>query len=339
MSSNTSSATDIARRALLKIDSSTVMSMVDGLDLRGNAKVSAVVGMPLRSLQQRRDVTAFAVSAPIAAIHALLELLAMAPLEKVIEALADHADAPSFDQLVAAIDDVRDQGAGMDEIVAVLAFAVAEAFPAAPSCRRLLEERPEFNLPELPEVVASSSLLTPKEVDPEVREARRRRREEEKKRKRGPVSSRPPRAAKSKTSPPTRGVTTTVDKVESGASAVTRRSIVLTPAESERFNAEHPLSGSVVIVDVPFDAHDPLAPDQTSKERPAVVVAANDDAILVRPVYSSSGAARTVLSAWRRLGLNHVSYVDDARVVIPVNSAAPLQRVGRLSDDEWNALF
>ena len=82
MSSNTSSATDIARRALLKIDATTVMAMVDGLDLRAHAKVSAVVGIPLRTLQQRRDVPTFASSAPIAAVHALLELLAMAPLRR-----------------------------------------------------------------------------------------------------------------------------------------------------------------------------------------------------------------------------------------------------------------
>jgi hypothetical protein len=339
MSSNASSATDIARRALLKIDATTVMAMVDGLDLRAHAKVSAVVGIPLRTLQQRRDVPTFASSAPIAAVHALLELLAMAPLEKVIEALDDHADSPSYDQLVVAIDRVMAQGASANDIVAVLGFAVAEEFPAAPHCRRLLEERPEFNLPELPEVVASSSLLSPKEVDPEVREARRRRREDEKKRKRGPVSTRPPRGAKAKSAPTARTVAVPVPADEPAEGSVVRRSLLLTPAESERYDPDHPLAGTLVIVTVPFDALDPLAPEQTAKERPAVVVAANDDTVLVRPVYSNNGPTRTVFSAWRRLGLDHVSYVDDARVAIKFSSAASLQRVGRLSDEEWNALF
>jgi hypothetical protein len=99
------------------------------------------------------------------------------------------------------------------------------------------------------------------------------------------------------------------------------------------------LAGAVVIVDVPFDVLDPLAPEQKSKERPAVVVAANDDTMLVRPVYSSAAPTRTVLSAWRRLGLDHVCYVDDARVALALSSAASLERVGRLSDEEWNALF
>jgi hypothetical protein len=126
---------------------------------------------------------------------------------------------------------------------------------------------------------------------------------------------------------------------ESGEESVARRAVLLTPAESERFNPDHPLSGTLLIVSVPFDALDPLVPDQTAKERPAVVVAANDDTVLVRPVYSSSGPTRTVLSAWRRLDLDHVSYVDDARVAIAFSSAATLQRIGRLSDEEWNALF
>jgi hypothetical protein len=339
MSSNTSSATDIARRALLKIDESTVMAMVDGLDLRGQAKISAVVGMPLRTLQQRRDVATFAATAPVAAVNALLELLAMAPLEKVIAALGDHSETPSYDQLVAALDVVESEGASVNDVVAVLGFAVAEEFPAAPHCRRLLEERPELHLPELPELVAPSTLLSPKEISPEVLEARRRRREEEKKRKRGPVSARPPRPSKSKPSAPARTMVTSTAAGENNDVALARRRVLLTPAESERFNDDHPLVGAVVIVEVPFDALDPLAPEQKSKERPALVVAANDDTLLVRPVYSSAASTRTVLSAWRRLGLDHVCYVDDTRVALVPNSMASLERVGRLSDEEWNALL
>jgi hypothetical protein len=336
MSSNTSSATDIARRAILKIDESAVMSMVDGLDLRGHAKISAVVGMPLRTLQQRRDVASFAATAPIAAVQALLELLAMAPLEKVIEALGAHADSPSYEQLVAAVAMVENDGATVNDVVAVLSFAVVEEFPAAPHCRRLLDERPDLLLPELPELVASSNLLSPKEIDPEVREARRRRREEEKKRKRGPVTARPPRPSKVKRPAYPQ---TVVDVATVVGSEATRRTLPLTPAERERFDIDHPLAGTVLIVDVPFDALDPLAPEQRSKERPALVVAANDDAMLVRPVYSSDAPTRTVLSAWRRLGLDHVCYVDDARVEIPLRSPASPERVGRLTDEEWNALF
>jgi hypothetical protein len=331
----TGNAAEIARRALLKISESTILTTVDGLDLRGHAKISAVVGIPLRNLQQRRDVTTFAVSAPIAAVTALLELLAMSPLEKVIVALGEHADTPNYEQLRDAIEAIVRDGATTDDVVAVLAFAIAEEFPAAPHCRRLIEEYPQWVLPELPVVEVAPTKFTPKETDPEIKEQRRRRREEEKLRRRGPISQRPPRpvkakpAAKSHTPPnPSRPVVT--ESLES------RRPIILTPAERERFDPEHPLVGTVVIVEVPFDAVDPDSPELKAKERPALVVAASDDAVLVRPVYSNTAATRSVLQAWRRLGLDHVSYVDDARVAVP-GPTASLERVGRLSDQEWNA--
>jgi hypothetical protein len=330
----TGNAAEISRRALLKISESTILTTVDGLDLRGHAKISAVVGIPLRNLQQRRDVTAFAVSAPIAAVSALLELLAMAPLEKVIVALGDHADTPNFEQLRDAIDAVVRDGASSDDVVAVLAFAIAEEFPAAPHCRQLMDEHPEWALPELPVVEVTSTNFTPKETDPAIKEQRRRRREEEKKRKRGPTSQRPARPTKAKPAPkssaPPSAPRTVIDAVES------RRAILLTPAELERFDPEHALVGTVVILEVPFDAVDPDVPEQRAKERPALVVAASDDAVLVRPIYSSDAPTRSVLQSWRRLGLDHVSYLDDTRVAVPVSTTS-LERVGRLSDPEWNA--
>src|ERR1700688_4155272 len=116
MAPTTGNAAEISRRALLKISESTVLTTVDGLDLRGQAKISAVVGIPLRNLQQRHDVTIFATSAPIIAVNALLELLAMAPLEKVIAALGEHADTPNFGQLSEAIDSVSQDGASIDDV-------------------------------------------------------------------------------------------------------------------------------------------------------------------------------------------------------------------------------
>jgi hypothetical protein len=336
MASTTGNAAEISRRGLLKIGESTILSTVDELDLRGHAKISAVVGIPLRNLQQRRDVATFAASAPIAAVTALLELLAMAPLERVIAALGDHADTPNFEQLSAAIDAVSQEGATVDDVVAVLAFAIAEEFPAAPHCRRLFDERADLTLPDLPEVAITSHLLAPKETDPEIKEQRRRRREEEKKRKRGPTSQRPPRPTKTKPTPKVRAMSDAKDTLTEETTE-RRRSMIFSPAELERFDPEHPLAGTIVIVDVPFDATDPTAPEQKSKERPALVVAASDDALLIRPIYSSVAPTRSVFQAWRRIGLDHVSYVDDARVVVGAAPSASLERVGRLTDQEWNA--
>jgi outer membrane biosynthesis protein TonB len=320
----------------LKINQSTIVAAVDALDLRGHAKISAVVGIPLRNLQQRHDVAAFAVTAPIAAVTALLELLAMTTLDKVIATLGDNADAPNFDQLSAAIDAVRREGSSTDDVVAVLAFAIAEEFPAAPHCRRLLEERADLVVPELPEVVSAPTSVAPKETDPEIKEQRRRRREEEKKRKRGPTSQRPPRPTKTKTAPKAREITGERPVVAEVPSE-TRRRLLFTPAELERFDPEHPLAGTVVIVEVPFGATDPTTPELKSKERPALVIAASADALLVRPIYSSPGPTRTVLQAWRRLGLDHVCFVDDARVALSVAPTESLERVGQLNVPEWNA--
>ena len=335
MAPTTGNAAEISRRALLKISESTILTTVDGLDLGGHAKISAVVGIPLRNLQQRHDVATFAATAPIAAVTALLELLAMAPLEKVIVALGEHADTPNFEQLSAAIDDVRRDGSSVDDVAAVLAFAIAEEFPAAPHCRRLFDERDYLALPELPDVVVTPTAFAPKETDPEIKEQRRRRREEEKKRKRGPTSPRPPRPNKAKSAPKTRETPQGSLKVND-ESTERRRPMIFTPAELERFDPEHALAGVIVIVEVPFDAMDPATPDVKSKERPALVVAANADALLVRPIFSSAAPTRKVLQAWRRLGLDHVCYVDDVRVALSVATES-LERVGRLNDQEWNA--
>ncbi len=339
MTASASNAIEIARRAMLKIDDEVILKTVDGLDLRSHAKISAVVGMPLRNLQQRRDVTAFALSAPVPALQALLEVLAMAPLEKVIDALGDHADAPNLEQLRGAVDTVRAEGATVSDVVAVLGFAVAEGFPAAPSCRQLLQDVPEYALPELPDVEPSSALLTPKETDPLIREQRRLRREQEKQRKRGPSSVRPTRPVKGKSSSTPASTPSTESLDAPAAPAAERRRVLLTPSESERFDVQHPLAGTVVIVEVPFDSTDPLIPEQKSKERPALVVGANDESLLVRPIYSNPSTTRVTFGAWRRLGLDHACYVDDARVAVTVTSTDSLERLGRLNDQEWNSLF
>ena len=343
MTSGTTSSIEYVRRGLLKIDAATVLAAVDELQLRGNSKVSAVVGMPLRTLQQRRDVSAFAASAPIAAVQALLELLAMEPLERVIEELGDHADTPTYEQLAGAIDRLLTNGASNDDVVALLTHAIGEEFPAAPHCRRLLEERPEFELPPLPSVVPSSTLLVAKEVDPEIREQRRARREAEKNLKKAKKSaelSRPPRLSKVKSPKVTAPTAQRVEgNTDTSTVEVERRPMKLTPVEEIEFNTSHPLVGTVVLAEVPFDAEDASIPERKAKERPALVVAASDAAILVRGIYSNSGVTRVLFSPWRRLKLDHPSYVDVARTAVRELQMNEIVRLGRLTDFEWNQLL
>jgi len=201
MTDASASANTIVRAAFLKIDPDVTLRAADSLDLRAHAKVSAVVGVPLRQLQQRRDVTAFATTAPLAAVRGLLEVMALAPLEATIELLGDHAESPTYEQLSEAVDQLLASGSSNDDVVAVLAHAIGASFPAAPHCRRLLEERLELSLPALPEVVAPTVLAAPKEVSAEIRDsessvARTRRKRRRAPRRLAPRDQRRPRAAR-----------------------------------------------------------------------------------------------------------------------------------------------
>jgi hypothetical protein len=338
MTDASSSANHVVRAALLKISEETVLATADSLDLRAHSKVSAVVGVPLRQLQQRRDVQAFAASAPIAAAKGLLEVLALAPLEKIIGLLGDHADSPTYEQLSVAVDEMLATDSTDDEVIAVLAFAVGDAFPAAPSCRRLLEEREAFALPELPDVAAPSVLAAPREVSAEIREQRKNRREEEKRRKKSASTARPLRSSRPKNVAPPRSEASAPAPTTTGVPDVRRRAI-FTPLETARFDADHPLVGTVLVVDVAFDAQDPEQPELTSKERPALVVAASDEALLVRAIYSNPSPTRSLFGPWRRVGLDHISYIDDVRVTVTGEHPEALHRLAVLTTTEWNALF
>jgi hypothetical protein len=338
MTDASSSPNHVVRAALLKISEETVLATADSLDLRAHSKVSAVVGVPLRQLQQRRDVQAFAASAPIAAVKGLLEVMALAPLEKIIGLLGDHADSPNYEQLSAAVDEMLATESTNDDVIAVLAFAVGDAFPAAPSCRRLLEEREEFLLPELPDVAAPSVLAAPREVSAEIREQRKNRREEEKRRKKSALTARPQRASRPKNVAPPRSETNAAAPTIAEAPEVRRRAL-LTPLESTLFVADHPLVGTVVVVDVAFDAQDPEQPEVTSKERPALVVAASQEALLVRAIYSNPSPTRSLFGPWRRVGLDHVSYIDGVRVAVASSQPEALHRLAVLTTAEWNTLF
>jgi hypothetical protein len=330
---------DVMRRAVAKMDPDFVMGVVDSLQLQG-AKVSAVVALPLRSLQKKRDVAAFASGAPIDAVSGLLELLSMESLEKIIEALGDHAEAPSYEQLSVAISTLRGTQLSDDQLVAVLAFAIGHDFPAAPHCRQILGEDETLTLPEIEVTIGQASLLTPKAIDESVREQRRVRREDEKARKHAQAAKakadRPHTRARHEKKKP---VTTTPSPVLGHLSAPrpARRAAKLTPAESALYDSAHPLAGWVITTEVPFDNVDPVIPEQQSKIRPALVVAGSEQGLLVRGIYSNASATRSIFSPWRRLGLDHVSYVDVARSA--VRAGAEINRLGVLSDDEWNALL
>ena len=323
------------RRGLARLDEAAVLEVVSSLDLRPSTKISPAVGMPLRGLQQRGDVASFAASAPLIAVRALLELLVAGSLDRIIELLGEHSERPTYDEMAAAVDAMRAEGTEDAQLAALLAFAIGEQFPAAEHCRRLIEERPAFALPDVEVVESSGSLLSPKEVDPAIREARRLRREAAKSKKK--VVAPPSRPVKAKSAA---NVSTPAAPTDSVAATlvVVRRRATLTPAEARLVDADHARAGSVVSVEIPFDSIDPATPDVHAKQRPAVVVAASDSVLLVRGIYSNQFANRQLFGPWRRLGLDHVSYISDERQVIDL-SATPAVELARLTDEEWNSLW
>ncbi|HEY5302763.1 MAG TPA: hypothetical protein VIJ86_01750 [Acidimicrobiales bacterium] len=334
------SSHDVMRRAIAKIDDAMIMRVVDALQLQG-AKLSAVVAVPLRSLQKKRDVGSFAAGAPIDAVSGLLEVLAMDPLEKVIAALGDHAESPNYEQLTSAIASLRGEALTDDEIVAVLAFAIGNEFPAAPHCRQILGEDEALALPEIEVTIGQASLLIPKVVDEAVREQRRQRRDEEKVRKaaqaaKAKVEHHHPKMKSEKKKPVVTTSTSASTHVHVPTTVI-RRAVQLTPTEVALYDAGHAMAGSVVTTEVPFDNVDPVVPEQQSKIRPAVVVAASDEGLLVRGIYSNPSPTRSIFSPWRRMGLDHVSYVDVTRSAVRVG--AEVNRLGVLTDEEWNALL
>ncbi len=313
---------------------SWVLETVDALDLRPSGRLTPVVAMPLRDLQRTRDVTAFAARAPWAAVRGLVELLTMAPLEAVVARLGEAADDPTEEQLRDALASLASEGMTRDERLVVLAYAVLEGFAAAPHCARLLEEEPDLALAELPEASAPAAAPTPRVVDEAVRERRRERRAAQHARRASP----PPRPARPKARPSASAPAAPAPSPTARAPReARRRALRLTPLEASRFDSNHALVGAVVVVEVPFDGVDPDAPEATAKNRPALVVAGAPDALLVRALYSQGAPTRQPFTPWRRVGLDHPSFIEDARVAIPMGDPSPTP-LGRLSDEEWNAL-
>jgi hypothetical protein len=67
------------------------------------------------------------------------------------------------------------------------------------------------------------------------------------------------------------------------------------------------------------------------------VVAACAEGFLVRGLYSLESPTRHLFQPWRRAHLDHVSYIDDIRIVVAAD--AELTKLVQLSDEEWNSLF
>jgi len=328
---------ELIRRCFIKFGPEVVLDVVDQLDLRSSSQLKAVVGIPLRTLQQKRDTVNFATTAPVPALMGMLEVMAHETLDRVVDVLGENAELPTKDQLSDAIATVQSEGADDMRIVALLAFAIANEFPASPHCVALLSERPEWQLPALPAVAKSGSLLQERVKDDEIKAQRQARREAEKAKKKAQQA--PVVHTKKKVAAPKPEVAPRPAAPAPVTSLVAdRRRYLYTPLELETFNTEHPLVGTVVHTEVPFTDVDLTQPEVTAKERFALVLGVGEKELLVRGIYSRETPSRQLFGAWRRLGLDHVSYIDENRQFISSETTS-FTKVGRLTDEEWNALF
>jgi hypothetical protein len=327
--------TRLVRRALASVDPQRILERIDELNLQPAGNADVVILAPLRNLRRGRNVVAFVTTGPAPAIRFVAEMCSHETLERVVAVLGDAADNPTFEQLAGAVDDLLAEGCNASDVTVMLALAAANQVPAAGHCRRLLDERAEFSLPELdaPPPPPVSALH---EVDPQIKEQRRQRRELQRQSKRRAQSRPPTRPARTPNPPVAPGA---VARPEVAAVATTRRRAPLTPIELAEFSDEDARSGDVLWVRIEHEGSDWQSPGVHEKERPAVLVAANDDAVLVRPVYSRESPERVLLAGWVRLGLDRPSWVGAERWRVERREAGSLRHIGRLSDEEWNSLL
>jgi len=246
-------------------------------------------------------------------------------LDRVVSSLGDAAAEPTLEQLASVIESLDREVDPPAVIATMLAVAAASGVPAAAHCRELLENS-ELRVPEL-SVVAAKKLLTPRATDDAIRQERRERRQREREARQRAAKTPPPSRHRSANPPPAKETAVPVNKVP--VVPPSRRALLLTPLESQQFDAAHELVGTIVEVLVPFGDRD------GAKLRPAVVVGANESELLVRPIYSKPGPTRQPLHSWHRLGLEHESFLDDHRISVAMPSL--VRPSVRLNDTEWNA--
>ena len=250
-------------------------------------------------------------------------------LDATREALGDAADDPSMNQLQGALDTVLEDHdpALVRVMLAVVAEAEAEA---ADKCDELLTTDERFALPEEDEAADAARPAARSGPSEEVLAKRRERKEAEKARRAAQRErANRPKAKKKGSAAP---APAEEPPAPAAPPVAPRRQPANVPAG---FDADHPLVGSVVLADVPFDA------GIGGKTRPAVVVAVGDDELLVRAAYSEGGMHSRTWQAHEvtdlaAAGLTKPTWIEPDARAIPADVG---DAIGRLSDDDWNALW
>ena len=290
------------------------------------------------SLKRSADPMALLRGAPDPHVmRVLADALSDDCLSATLVLLADDADDPTPEQLDAALATVLETFDVATVRVMLASVAVTDA-KAANLCDALLVDDARFVLDTAPARVTTTREPKQKASD-EVRKRRRARREAERERKareRARPTPPPRRRTRSERPPPA------PNEITCDVPITTRRAPVYTPQQARRFDATHELVGTVLLAEVRFDSIDPTNPALDRKHRPCVVVGVAEDSLLVRPAYSDGGLQSRKwqthqLRDWRDAGLDRPSWIETKPHVVSRHTAH--HEFGRLSDDDWNALW
>jgi hypothetical protein len=277
-------------------------------------------------------------------------------LAATIESLGDHADDPTREQLLEALDAVRSDHD--DVTIAVMLASVADGgMPASDLCFDVLATDPRYGVTDWAdrEVATPAASVVPGQLpaeNPDRREARRSKKQRDAEQRRRTAGAtrkaeerlrqarKDRRIAAAVPPPDSRSGPTTGHRTPGVVSSHIRRA-TLTPAEAREFDPDDPWVSGVVYAWVPFDSVDPVNPDLDGKERPCVVVAGSATHLLVRAGYSESGVKSrdwksVPVGHWRRAGFAQPTWVDVETVRVERPEAGPL---GWLATEDWNALW
>jgi len=315
----------------------------------------------LNALRKHRDPVSVVTRPQYrAALPYLAAVLADDCLSRTIEVLGDHSDDPTRDQLLDALDQVRESFA--DVTIGVMLASVADGqMPASDLCFEVADGDERFGLTGWASTDGSDAKgptapAVERATTPEQREARRlkkqrdaedRRRKMEAARKAGEQVRRARKQDRSSSASVAAasakeagGGSAAPDRGASVAPRLTRRAS-LTPPQEEAFDRTDPWTTGVVYAWVAFDSVDPDHPELEGKSRPCVVVAGSATDLLVRPGYSEGGMKSrdwksVPLRHWKQAGFDQPTWIDSETLEIPRPVDGP---IGWLASEDWNALW
>ena len=326
----------------------------------------------LGALRRHRDPVDAVARAPYrTALPYVAAAISDACLSRSIEELGDASDDPTREQLLTALDRVRDSYA--DLIIAVMLASVAgQEMPASDLCFEILATDPRYGLTDRSGSVDAGVAHRPVArtglpVTSEQREARRLKKHQdaEERRKKmdagkraGEQLRRTRKQGRSRRPPgPDPGGGGAPPPAVRSAPRLTRRA-ALTPVQQDEFDRDDPWVTGVLFAWVPFgaagpdnvadpdhpdpDHPDPDHPELDGKERPCVVVAGSPTHLLVRPGYSDGGSksrdwTSVPLRHWKRAGFDRPTWIATGSIRVRRDQGrAP---VGWLTLEDWNALW